>query len=59
MKAPELLLLNRPLAEELGFEPATLETAEGTAWLAGNETPPGAEPGGSSHVTWSRTWCLT
>jgi len=44
VKAPELLLLNRPLAEDLGVDPALLQTAQGTAWLAGNATPPGAEP---------------
>jgi uncharacterized protein YdiU (UPF0061 family) len=42
--APRLLFLNRPLAEELGLDPATLESAEGVAILAGNQVPEGAEP---------------
>ncbi|MEM0934979.1 MAG: YdiU family protein [Pseudomonadota bacterium] len=44
VKAPELLLLNRALAAELGIAPDTLATPEGTAWLAGNAVPTGAEP---------------
>ena len=37
---PEIVALNRPLAEELGIDPETL-TAEA---LAGNAVPEGAEP---------------
>ncbi|MEM1427976.1 MAG: YdiU family protein [Pseudomonadota bacterium] len=44
VKAPELLLLNRALAEDLGIDPEILQTPEGTAWLAGNAIPKGAEP---------------
>ncbi|GLH81533.1 UPF0061 protein [Bradyrhizobium sp. SSBR45G] len=42
--APRLIKLNRPLAEELGLDPAELETAEGAAILAGKTVPEGAEP---------------
>ncbi|MEL6204432.1 MAG: YdiU family protein [Pseudomonadota bacterium] len=44
VKAPELLMLNRPLAETLGIEPGTLETPAGIAVLAGNAVPDGAAP---------------
>lgn len=42
--APRLLFLNRPLAEELGLPLAALEGPDGTALLAGNSVPEGAEP---------------
>ena len=42
--APRLVVLNRPLAEELGLDPAALENAEGAAIFAGNRLPPGAMP---------------
>jgi uncharacterized protein YdiU (UPF0061 family) len=42
--APRLIKLNRPLAEELGLNPAELETPEGAAILAGKTVPEGAEP---------------
>ena len=42
--APELLLLNRPLAEALHLHPAALETPAGAEILAGNRVPEGAEP---------------
>lgn len=42
--APRLIKLNRPLAAELGLDPAELETAEGAEILAGKTIPPGAEP---------------
>ncbi len=42
--APALLFLNRALAEELGLDPAALESADGAAFFAGNVLPPGAEP---------------
>jgi uncharacterized protein YdiU (UPF0061 family) len=41
---PRLIKLNRPLAEELGLDPAELETPEGAAILAGKTVPEGAEP---------------
>lgn len=41
---PRLLLLNRPLAEELGLDPEAFATDEGARILAGNEIPEGAEP---------------
>ncbi|KZM48573.1 protein adenylyltransferase SelO [Labrenzia sp. OB1] len=41
---PELVLFNRPLAEELGIDPAGLETADGAAIFAGVKQPGGASP---------------
>ena len=42
--APELLYLNRTLADELGLDAAALAGAEGAALFAGNALPEGAEP---------------
>ena len=42
--APELLVLNEGLAEELGVDPAELATPEGVSVLVGNTVPDGAEP---------------
>ncbi|WP_138760145.1 protein adenylyltransferase SelO [Modestobacter altitudinis] len=42
--APQLLVLNEPLAGELGLDPAQLRTAEGVRLLLGNEVPAGATP---------------
>ncbi|MGJ5179053.1 protein adenylyltransferase SelO [Bradyrhizobium oligotrophicum] len=42
--APRLIKLNRPLAAELGLDPAALETPEGAEILAGKTVPEGAEP---------------
>jgi serine/tyrosine/threonine adenylyltransferase len=42
--APRLVVLNTPLAVDLGLDPAALATPEGVAWLAGNALPPGARP---------------
>ncbi|UJF27519.1 YdiU family protein [Planococcus sp. 107-1] len=42
--APELVLFNTPLAEELGLDGEMLQTEEGTAIFAGNEIPEGAAP---------------
>ncbi len=42
--APRLIKLNRPLAAELGLNPAELETPEGAEILAGKTVPEGAEP---------------
>jgi serine/tyrosine/threonine adenylyltransferase len=42
VKAPRLVVLNRPLAEELGLDPAALSKYD--AWFTGNELPPGASP---------------
>jgi uncharacterized protein YdiU (UPF0061 family) len=39
--APQLLLLNRPLAAELGLD---LTDAEAASWLSGAALPPGADP---------------
>jgi uncharacterized protein YdiU (UPF0061 family) len=41
---PQLVKLNRALAEELRIDPDTLATPEGIAALAGNAVPRGAEP---------------
>ncbi len=44
VRAPELVRLNRALAEELGADVAALASAAGAEVLAGNSVPPGAEP---------------
>ena len=41
---PELIKLNRALAEDLGIEPATLQTDEAIAALGGNGALPGSDP---------------
>jgi serine/tyrosine/threonine adenylyltransferase len=43
-RAPRLLYLNRPLADELGLDAAALQGDEGAALFAGNRLPQGAEP---------------
>jgi len=43
-KAPKLLMLNEALAEELGLDPAALNTDAGTEIFAGNQAPDGAAP---------------
>jgi uncharacterized protein YdiU (UPF0061 family) len=42
--APRLLLLNEPLAAELGFDAHWLRSAEGIGLLVGTRVPSGAEP---------------
>lgn len=42
--APEILRLNRPLAENLGLDPSDLDTAQGAAFLSGAASPDGATP---------------
>jgi uncharacterized protein YdiU (UPF0061 family) len=42
--APRLLFLNRPLADELGMDLATLDDAALAAMFAGNVLPEGAQP---------------
>ncbi len=42
--APQLVVLNRPLAESLGLDAATLARPENAGWFAGNALPPGASP---------------
>jgi uncharacterized protein YdiU (UPF0061 family) len=42
--APKLLQLNHALAEELGLDPAALDSEAGLAIFSGNVTPEGAEP---------------
>ena len=41
---PRLLVLNEPLATELGFNPASLQGPEGLLLLTGNLVPAGATP---------------
>ncbi len=43
VREPAIVLLNEPLAVELGLDPAILAAA-GAAVFAGNAVPPGAEP---------------
>ena len=42
--APELLVLNEPLAVELGLDPEQLRTADGVRLLVGNSLPEDARP---------------
>jgi uncharacterized protein YdiU (UPF0061 family) len=42
--SPELLYLNRALADELGLDTVALDSPEGAALFAGNALPEGAEP---------------
>jgi len=42
--APKLLLFNHALAEELGLDPAALDSEAGAEIFSGNATPEGAEP---------------
>ncbi len=42
--APRAVVVNAPLAAELGLDPATLATPEGAAWLSGSRIPDGARP---------------
>lgn len=42
--SPKLVILNHPLAEALGLNPAALESEEGLAVLAGNSTAEGGVP---------------
>ncbi|MBL9206001.1 MAG: YdiU family protein [Opitutaceae bacterium] len=44
VRAPRLVVLNRPLAEALGLEPGALEGTEGAEVFSGNRLPPGAAP---------------
>ena len=44
VRGPRLVMLNRPLAAELGLEPAALEGETGANLFAGNRLPPGAAP---------------
>ena len=41
---PELLILNEPLAAELGLDPAWLRSPAGVRFLAGVDVPEGAKP---------------
>jgi len=41
---PRLLVLNEPLADELGFDPAWLRSADGVRLLVGNLVPSGSNP---------------
>lgn len=44
VRAPQLLRVNRPLAEQLGIDPQALAAPASVAVLAGNRVPEGAEP---------------
>ncbi|MET0261600.1 MAG: protein adenylyltransferase SelO [Rariglobus sp.] len=44
VRAPRVVVLNRPLAEQLGLSPDALTGDEGAALLAGNRPPPGSTP---------------
>ncbi len=44
VRAPRLLFLNRPLAEDLGLDLASLDDESRAAIFAGNTVPDGAEP---------------
>ena len=44
VRDPQLVALNRPLAERLGLDADWLTSPEGLAMLAGNTLPEGAEP---------------
>jgi uncharacterized protein YdiU (UPF0061 family) len=41
---PRLLVLNEPLAEDLGLDPGSLREPDGVRLLVGNRVPPGASP---------------
>src|SRR3954471_2288655 len=42
--APRLVVLNQPLAQTLGLDPAMLGGEEGAAIFSGNRLPPGSQP---------------
>lgn len=44
VRAPRLVVLNRPLARTLGLDPDVLEREENAAVFAGNKLPDGANP---------------
>ena len=44
VSAPELILANRKLAEQLGIDPDWLESEQGIQTIAGNHVPEGADP---------------
>ena len=44
VRAPKLVVFNKPLARSLGLNPEALQGEEGAAVFAGNKIPEGAEP---------------
>jgi uncharacterized protein YdiU (UPF0061 family) len=44
VRAPQLVVLNEPLAEELGLHADVLRSGAGAGWFAGNALPEGAAP---------------
>ncbi|PFO08660.1 hypothetical protein COJ85_02835 [Bacillus sp. AFS076308] len=44
VNSPKLVILNEPVAEELGLEISALQSEDGIAAFAGNQIPEGAEP---------------
>jgi uncharacterized protein YdiU (UPF0061 family) len=44
VRAPRLIVLNRPLAKSIGLDSEALENGDGAALFSGNRLPPGAAP---------------
>jgi uncharacterized protein YdiU (UPF0061 family) len=44
VRAPRMVVLNRPLAEALGLDAAALDSPDGAGVFAGNAVPEGAQP---------------
>jgi uncharacterized protein YdiU (UPF0061 family) len=44
VRRPQLVILNLPLAQQLGLDPAQLAHPENAALFTGNQLPPGAHP---------------
>jgi serine/tyrosine/threonine adenylyltransferase len=44
VRAPRLVVFNRPLADQLGLDPDDLDTPDGAAIFGGNVLPPGSRP---------------
>ena len=48
--APRLLMLNEPLAGELGLDPELLRSPDGLGLLTGNRLPPGTSPAAQAYA---------
>lgn len=44
VRAPKVVVVNEPLARDLGLDPARIAGDEGAAWFSGAALPPGARP---------------
>src|SRR5690606_35438636 len=44
LRAPRMVVFNRPLAAALGLDAESLDTPEGAAILSGSVLPPGSQP---------------